>query len=235
MWYKVKKIYIYQNWQEKQVRPPSTYIVHFPLESDVLDHSNNNVSMTEYQTKSFTTLASWKKVIYSTSWWGLQSASNFVSTYLSTHKYTVRCWVNPTKNGDARRNHFQILKNTSQWRDWIEAAVCTRETNYWYNWYEQAYYVRWSTNGLQGSTSYNWWHHIVAVYDNGTEYVYINWSLYQTVSTYTISDWYLRLASWDNSNDWLHWYMSEFIIDSELWTAAEALADYNTTKSLYWL
>jgi hypothetical protein len=230
MWYKIKKIYQWTN----QVRPNETKIVHFPLESDVLDHWPNNVSMTEYQTKSFTTLASWKKVIYSTDWWWLLSASNFVSTYLSTHKYTVRVWVNPTKNSLARRDHFKIVKNKSAWRDWIEAGVCTRETQ-GYGWYEQVYYVRWSTNWLVGSTSYNWWHHIVAVYDNWTLKVYINWSLYQTVSTYTISDWYLLLPSWDNDNDWLHWYMSEFFIDSKLWTAAEALSDYNNTKSLYWL
>lgn len=231
---KIKKIFV----GTQQVRPhqiPDTKIAYFPFEEDILDHWNNNISMTNWDSGvsySFSTLASGKKVLYSSNGWGAYSSSNFVSTYLSDHQYTVSLWASVDKSPSNRRNHFMVEADLSWWRAGLEVGVCTRENSQ--SWREQVYYVRGGTNGLSWTSSWNGRHHIVETYNNGTGTVYINGSLYVTVTCYNITDWYLWITPW-GSWDGLHWYMSEFILDWKVWTAEEVADYYNQTKAEYWL
>lgn len=206
-------------------------IVHFPFTDDILDHWPNQVSMTQNDgTATFTTLSSWKKVLASSNWFALQSSSNFISTYLSDHKYTVHYWVNITLNVTNRRNHFWLVQNPSAWREGVETAMCSRETNQ--SGYDQVYYD-WIYNPV-GTTRYNWWHHVAVTYDNWQVTAYVNWSVYQTWTSNNLTDWYFQI-SWWSSGDGIYGNMSEFYIEYWVMKQSDIAKEYNDTKSLYWI
>ena len=66
---------------------------------------------------------------------------------------------------------------------------------------------------------------------------YINGTQYVTGTKATISDWILGIwnGGASNSNDRLTGQISEFSIERGIWTAADVLSYYNTTKSDYWI
>ena len=66
---------------------------------------------------------------------------------------------------------------------------------------------------------------------------YINGTQYVTGTKATISDWILGIwnGGASNSNDRLTGQISEFSIERGIWTTADVLSYYNSTKSDYWI
>ena len=222
---KIQKIYVW----DKQVRPSTLLVVHFPFENDELDYSLNKVSMTSYGTKSFTTLSSWKKVLNASAW-QLLSDNNFISKYLSDHVYTVCYWVNPTKDYTYRRNHFTI--GGYSWQGSMEIWATTYNTQGTRAWLEKIYF-----DGTPWSQSLSWWRNVIITINKGSWIAYINWVQYTTWSRASVADGILWIGNGcsRSSNDRLTGYISEFSIELGNWTQQKITEYFNNTKSLYWI
>ena len=85
------------------------------------------------------------------------------------------------------------------------------------------------------------WKNCVVTHSGWTAKVYINWSLIYTGSVnYNISNNVTRIWYWvSTSTSWsggkFEWWISEVIIENNVWSADKVLNYYNNTKSNYWL
>jgi hypothetical protein len=85
------------------------------------------------------------------------------------------------------------------------------------------------------------WKNCVVTHSGWTAKVYINWSLIYTGSvSYNISNNVTRIWYWvSTSTSWsggkFEWWISEVIIENNVWSADKVLNYYNNTKANYWL
>jgi len=241
MWYKVKRIMVWQNWQEKQVRPYrfnpwSNTLLYLPLESDTNDHSWNSYTITKSWTITKSDI-------------GYQFGSNGRS-YLSTPSLsldgitdlTVCFWQYVTTVPS--KSHIMVSKyiwyNSSPW-------VCFNfwmyNHNPWWFWHKMLFMIWNTSDTLKEYYSTNdplwWWKLITGTLSSWTMKSYINWTIDGSVSSvWTFKKVSTPIYIWAyqaTNNEYLVWKLSNVIIESKARTSEEISNYYNQTKSNYWL
>lgn len=216
--------------------PWESTLLYLPLESDTNDHSWNSYTITQSWTITKSDI-------------GYQFGSNGRS-YLSTPNisldwisdFTVCFWqyvtTIPTKS------HAMISKyvwyNSSPW---VVFNFSMYNDSTWWYWHNEMFMLWNSSSTLKQYVSSVetlwWWKLITGMLSSWTMKLYVNWTLDGTVS----SVWTPKVVStpiyiWayqGSNNEYLIWKLSEVIIESKVWTDAEVLNYYNSTKSKYWL
>ena len=232
MWYKVKRIMMRPNGEEKQVRPVwkpwANTIAYYKLNWNLNDSSWNWYNWTWANwTEKYTTLSSWIQVA-EFSWW----VSRVTTTFSWTPK-TVSVWAyKSTTLWDAYPYDWKqiIWQNSADsWNWWIFRNVSNNTILY----QDGNDYVQ-----LNDISYRDKWMHYLATVDGNVTKFYLNWeykwSINKTINV-NRSLWMWTSPYDNNSRYTLYWYISEVILEDMGWTAQEITNYYNQTKSLYWI
>lgn len=230
-------IYMHSNdW-----RPWDNTVAYYPLESNGNDYSGNNHNLTWTWTPSYTT-SWWTKNVLSLNGSTLGKISSLSWTY---GNYTINLWIK--HNNTNTWQQFFWNMNSSWWNtvyfNFNGTSQDASKIDYWYQrrpwWWSTSYAtLYWTTN-----RSANTWYNVCITATPSSVILYVNWN--QVASTSTNGT--VILDSWGNAIWWrwnwmsnrnenfVNWYMSEFILENKTWTAAQISDYYNSTKSKYWL
>ena len=235
MWYKIKKVRIWVNNEEKQIypagwKPWSNTLLYWPLTTDASDQSWNNNDGTWYSVSS-----------YSGSNWAYFDGSSFQQRIEFPHsldpwtQFTLNCWFKTWNNNETfifsnwwfsyRRLIFSIswwnislwVWNGGSWQSFIDNVTWAISNNTWYN----LWFVR---------NNYDY-----SVYVNGV--LWSSWTVSYNPSWSWNINWYSI-----NKGSWTSWswtsaisYFKDYIIETSMWTSDDFLNYYNSTKSNYGL
>lgn len=226
MGYKLTWMYV---WQQK-IRPSGWWgwqpwantLVYFPFKEDLLDHSWNSVTMTQWW--SNLSIVNW---VAEFDWWylyrdGLSSVENF--------PLTISLWV----NADTIASENDIINSNvystgfDWWNNIIHNSKLRLECLPWWNQY--------SASPISVNTRYN----IVNVLENWSCKFYVNGSLEGTISwTPNLRDrlciWATYWFSWDLWSNPFDGKMSQVIIEDIAWSAQEVQDYFTQTKWDYWI
>lgn len=230
-WYKIKRVLIWQNGQEKQVRPAGWHpwantIAYYPLTSTstVNDLSWNNYNLTQSWTITYWTNVwvdcayfNWGYLSATIAWlpqWGTDRTASVYVYITKTQCWILSWWANSTYNKFCRY-YWGFNSN------WLAATS--------YQWTD-----------LNSSTYISgWWHHIVLLVRSWVRELYIDWVQNTTLNKSSTTN-----TSWTNFEMWrldyasdfmFQSYMSNVIIENKARTAQEISDYYNLTKWNYWL
>lgn len=205
-------------------KPWSNTVAYYPLTSTttVNDQSWNNRNLTNSWVTFWT--YKWIDCAYS----NMQSLlynSSFV-TNIQNLTISVRAYY--VSNNNYGGDYNQMI-----WRWWGSSE------NFWpYIDIPQGRQLRcspWWIGTIYPANNSKWMHVIVTYNGSNIIKLYVNWVLNATNSSANIPSW-TNLRIW--GRDWYHWWygwLSEFIVETKVWTDAEILDYYNNTKSNYWL
>ena len=224
MWYKVKRIMVWQNWVEKQVRPykynPNENTkFYLPLKSDILDYSWNSVSTSWWWTITYQN--PWALFTWALSIWYTQTLSNFtvVGYYKAPNTSTAVNIISQAYIVSGNYNWWDMSYNSSQNNTFRIEFLKPATTQV----LQQFVYNVWSTS----------WHNIIVTVENSSNLkVYIDWVEKITGSVSWYNPYSINYAIWANSKSI---YASEVILENKVRTATEITNYYNLTKSNYWL
>lgn len=210
--------------------PTQNTLLYLPLAKDTIDHSALQIPLTTgWTTITYTTLNSGKSVAsFSNS--VIYTASNFISTHLSSHTYTVNFWCTVNKTQLLQRFQFCIWTNDNTQ---VEVSCKTQATNVWWElemWYGSNQAAGWTS-------SFAWRNNICVVVTGWTAKMYVNATLYATATITTRSDWELGIGwlSTTLSHDRHDWYMSEFVLEKIARNESRITDNFNSTRANYWL
>jgi hypothetical protein len=240
-WYKIKRILVWQWWQEKQVypagwKPWANTVAYYPLTSNFNDASWNSRNLTN--TNVSTTTLSWVLCAYfngsnsylTYSWFALWNTARTINlwlNYIRPNSSSDRLWIihiaNPSANTQA----------SLYWSLWSQiktsTTICTAD---WYN----------SSAESQTATISSWlWYNLVITQEWTTVKLYLNWDLKFTISSYpnqqAAPSWRRLWASCRSIdiNQYFKWYLSSVILENKVWSTDDIANYYNQTKSNYWL
>lgn len=204
--------------------PWANTLLYLPLNSDLLDHWPNNISVTN----NWVTLSDSKWVFNGSSYLWI----TWFNTYLTNTPFTVSFWINVSSfaNQDA---WIIIWSQEISWT-WYWWNIVTRTDK------RIRLETQWGwTNIFATWLSTNTWYYVVWVFTSTTKYIYLNWSLVTSASSVTPT-FISRLDIWYNrGNQYVSSYfngsLSQIIIESKERTAQEIQDYYNNTKANYWL
>ena len=226
MWYKIKRIMMRPNGVEKQVRPDTWWkpwantVFYFPLKSDILDYSWNNISASGGWTITY-------------QWWAWALISNVITINYSTQptNFTASCFMKNVTTSDIVVA-FSNLQSGWWYKGWDIA------TNVYNAWQPNSIRIEclWAGPSRKQAFTPTWWNtttrHLVTFVKDGTNsmwYFYIDGSLAGSNSlVWTASTWSYRISDWKM-------YMWDVILENKCWTSAEVSKYYNQTKATYWL
>ena len=238
MWYKVKRIMVW----DKQVRPetiPTSWLLWYrPLQTNLNDVSWNGKNASWYSwTGSFETSQwyTWARCNVSSTSWNQNYSSQHVITPINY------VWVNLSYLWWI--NFF--AKNWWQ-RPWFMNISWSWDTKYIYSWLRVSTNYRFTVsnniaNGwwLDYSTlNINTWYFIAVVYNNteGKTKLYINWSKVAEATDYvwvqSTSNYVWRIGCWqyDAQYGGTNWLVRHCAIYNRSLTDAEVLQFYNQTN-----
>ena len=226
MWYKVKRIMVRPNGVEKQVRPDTWWkpwvntVFYFPLKSDILDYSWNNISASGGWTITY-------------QWWAWALISSVITINYSTQptNFTASCFMKNVTTSDIIVA-FGNLQSSWWYKGWDIA------TNVYNAWQPNSIRIEclWASPTRKQAFTPTLWNttirHLatfVKDWTNSMWYFYIDWSLVGSQSlVWKASTWSYRISEWKM-------YMWDVILENKCWTAAEVSKYYNKTKATYWL
>ena len=206
--------------------PWANTIVYYPFSTDFSDQSWNWYDLTWYNSATIGTLNwlscldltaiqsyLWTTVSWIPQWWQARTEMFWV-------KWSA-LWNYPTHQyGTASFNKWSTIwinNNNPNWILW---------SNYWYN-------VLWTW-----PISVSVWHH-VAVVINGSwsagQVMYVDGVAWPNASLTINTQGTTLYIGKNRDNNYLNWYMSNFIIEDKARTAQEVLDYYNQTKWDYWI
>ena len=221
---KIKKVYlgrkqIYPDWWS----PGENTLFYFPLKSDLLDYSWNNVSATWWWTVTY---QAWSGAYLS---WELS-----INYSTQPTNFTISWYI---KNRNSNDTIFAIWNaKLSWWYAWFEIATNVKDivsTNKIRAEVLKSSWAIWKTSYSATTTT---WNHVCMVinWDNNTWYIYINWNLSwsNSISWYLKStlNWFLNKRV---DNQWMYFW--DIILESKVRTAQEVADYFNQTKSNYWI
>lgn len=214
---KIKKVYLWTT----QIRP-SLFLLHLPLENSLVDTSWNWRTVTSTTTPTYSTVW-WVSAI--TSYWTSLGLSVEMSWFNSS-AYTESIWYYATWNSD-----WKCMRNNRVWSSDVDIVFVT---NSWNGNRLSNFYV----SDTFTSTSYItwWWHMYTLVRDWDSQKLYHDGSLISDVTRANQNYPYTGITILQRTWWWQQrpWYMSDFLVHSQAWSASEVLAYYNSTKSKYW-
>jgi len=238
MWYKLKRIMMWVNGVEKQVRPNRWWwwqpwvdtIAYYPLKWDLNDYSGNG-----YNAES-----SWGTITYPNNEYANFSAAyarfpNGYSSGTTTDDITISLWARDITPSWWEGNMF--VMGQDGFGNWWWAMIRTENSNNDY----LAYTVTWWAAQL--TSAYNvssWvWHHFVETVSptNREMKFYIDWVLKETVSINSSMriDGKSAIGKVGNYSHNVNWDISEIINERKVRTDQEIADYYNQTKANYWL
>ena len=232
-WYKIKRVLIWQNGEEKQIYPAAWWkpwantVAYYPLKSNFNDASWNGRNLSN-SWATITTLG-WVPCAYYN--WSSYSSNSW---YSLTYPRTISLWgynTNTTSNYYWWLIHISNNSITSapSWSLWIQ-----------YIWSWTVTPADWSSTSAEIRVSISsWWHNIVCT-ENTSRLVtiYVDWT-YKWATTYSTPaqpNWWAIWCKFDRLlSEKLKWYLSNIILENKVRTAQEISDYYNQTKSNYGL
>lgn len=205
-------------------KPWSNTIAYYKLETDTKDYSWNNRDLTN----------SWVTFVSSIWWatipvwyfnWSSRAYINW-ATQLNTW-YTISLW----QKWNTGAFIFDLRNNNEYWQ-WV---MMIHES-----WYFKLRQQKASNAEEEYSrTDDNNRNHWVLTWTGSVWTIYFNWTqVKQATINNSINTSNSNLSLWSrysgNTNNWT-WYISNFIVESSVWSAQEVLNYYNKSKSKYWI
>lgn len=220
MWYKLKRIMMRPNGEEKQVRPDTWWqpwantMLYLPMEDDFIDATWNN------------TMSNSGATIVDLNW--------VKCGYFNYNRLT--CSASPSNKKDIT---MSVWINYSSWY-WI---IWSNHSNIssWdcFNLNNNGKISYWCYTGSRPTIQYattlatNTWLHVCKSWDK----IYLNWiqvaqnsSIADFVQGYSYTIWQQN----SGANSYI-WYMSKLIVEDKARTAQEIADYYNNTKNIYWI
>lgn len=214
--------------REKRV-PWANTILYLPLENDLLDHSSNQYTISNWWTAPTQATIGYQ--------FGTNSNQYLKTDSLSTPTYaTWSVWANRT--GYYTQPAPILLKTYTSSPRWYFNLIA-KEWNYWNENKVniEAWTTWWSAVVEWPSISTSWWHHYWFTYDWTNLKLYFDGTLYWTTSmSWTLKQGNSAYVIWRHPNfstQYYQGYISEVIIESGTWTAQGFTDYYEDTKSKY--
>lgn len=233
----VKRVMMWPWGVEKQVRPKWEWtpwvntILYMPFDTDLLDHSGNNISFTTLWTAPV--ISNWVSVW---DWQWFLYTSPLTSQYASNHIFTVSWWVNLSTTASyvwwVSDNSYPSYK----WRNSLPL------TTYWRM--ENVSNQHQALSSTPISSFLNTWKLVTVVWNGGVAKMYINWTLETTDNNMSFTDWTFAFSVWKSifrnadltvSSGVFQWKMSQLILENKEWLDWEIQTYYNRTKANYWI
>lgn len=237
-WYKIKRILVRQNNQEKQIYPAkykrepdaSRTLLYLPLESDATDMSWNSRTTTT-SSVTYTTVGWVTSSHVWTTWWISVWPEWFISA--SESRQTISfLYYSTYSSTSARRIMFE-------WRN-ENVSFCVFTDNwstyfkFWYVWGD--YTIPFTANSWNVITI-TWDSSAFKFYKNGSLVTTRSWSstpwrswTYTTVKAQNVMCWRDWPSYWESCN----WNMRELIFENKVRTAQEVSDYYTWIKDKLW-
>lgn len=215
---KIKKVYLWST----QVRPSRT-LLHMPLENSLEDTSSYwRVATTSGSTATFATIW-WVSALQ---WYSTTTRVNIPMTDFTSDAYTQSAWYYANGWSD-----WKCFWGNKSWTSYLEVTFVTNSGNWnkWSNYY--------SSDTFSSLTYSTWaWHMITITRDGNSQIMYHDWVAFSTETKTNLGYTYSSIDLLRRSDYWQQrpWYISDFLVLSNAWSASEVLAYYNSTKSKYW-
>ena len=168
MWYKVKRIMIWQNWTEKQIYPATWHpwantLLYCPFNNDIIDYSWNSNTITATWTGFADIISWWNKClkVTDTSWsitwpWTLMA-------WVWTWDFAVSLWLYPVSCTSAPI----LFDNRYEWWQypWVQMFMAFKNSYFWVS--NKLTFLVNATNNIghwssMSASSLVWsWHHLV--------------------------------------------------------------------------
>lgn len=226
-WYKIKRILVWQNWVEKQIRPSwynwqptANTLFYYPFEDNTTDAKwNTSLSWGTYTKQNIWYLCAWNS--WSTT--NAITASDSIKSWL----LTMLSWVNVQNKG------------SSSWSNWAQVMFMPNGNSsycyYLYSIWSNLFFSRTSNT----SDMYTWatlptnsWHLLVLKVSSSWASWYIDGTEYPIFSWYGYWAWYENIHLWRSWTQVIH---SHVIWENRTRTTQEIQNYYNQTKSYFWL
>lgn len=199
---------------------PATWLLYLPLSNNIADASINGVVVSSTNTPTFETVW-WVSAIkwYNTTTWLTASLSFTSNTYTQSVRYYA-IWNSDRKCMWANNN----------WSD-VDISFVTNSgnSNRLSNYY---------TSDTFTSTSYatDAWHMFTVTRDWNTQKIYHDSTLISTATKTNQSYSYNKITLLQRTWWWQQrpWYLSDFVVDSAVWSDSDVTTYYNSKKSKYW-
>lgn len=234
MWYKLKRIMMRPNGTEQKIRPAwwkpwVNTLLYVPMDTDLLDHSWNNVSITNYNIALNTSLLQNIGVWYFR--WSSEDRLEFSWIQFRTNDFTISWWENTSQSNYGVR--FSSAWTSSNTWAWLLLGYAGNLIYVW-TWWIRWDIIEWR---VAFSSTVNTWVHWVITREWSSWKTYRNWVLFWS-ATASGSVWYNtecigNYRPWDKQP--FNWYMSKFIIENKVRIAQEVVDYYDLTKWDYWV
>lgn len=231
MWYKLKKIYVWDKLVRPKWKPWANTLAYYDFENDSWTTLKNWASSwttydgTFLSTPSYWTTTAWKKYF-------ICNKNNYATTPAVPFNYgnvTINLWMDNL--GDSA-DWFVFW---TWWRSYSAPNVVIIDI--------------WASGTMalwNSSTEYNfwrplWWHLMTFTGDGSNSKYYIDWTLIQTKSYSTSTTNSYQIWIWtiyeqkSQSTRWFWGYFWAVMIEGKVWTVQEIQDYYDLTKSNYWL
>ena len=245
MGHRIKRVLIWQNWVENQVRPvvykrepTANTLLYLPLKSDIVDQSWQSTTRTLTSSWISFTTAWWLNCISIWSTWWLKLTSPYwlqsdlakpITVSLLLYRTTTASWkILDMAAQNSNRQHFDFTSSGQ-----LEMFV--------YNHNNDSSYAKLYAN----FTTYQW-NHVVYTITKTASNLYVNWVLISNWQWNPTYPWWLRPYSRDNTQaifcdrtvnqyySWLNWYARELIMEQVEWSADDVSNYYTWIKAKLW-
>ena len=231
-WYKIKRILVRQNNQEKQIYPATWHpwantLAYYNIDANdttsiIYDKSWNSRNLTWYWTWAYTTDANaWKVAVFN--WASYASLGWYINPWWTA--YTLLLWGKYSSWGTY----------VSQWSSSSRLSTIAMFT---WGWTYETPAVSSSWIDFNPEPPTNTWSMLVWVRDGSSISIYYNGQLNgQKTDSNIQTDWtswgYWQLWGNRQQYDFLTWQIKTVIFENKAWSASEILDYYNQTKSNY--
>lgn len=212
-------VYIWTQWPERQ--PWNNTIAYYPLNSTT---EYNDMSWNSYHlTPNGNSITYWDNYVELP--WSSNGYFSGSCIIPSIWPFTINLWANYASTSNDAHCIQQFTSNTNR-----TAITIGCNNSKWFSWWKWTW--DWEIAPITIGKRTN----IAYVYENWTISFYIDNVPYtQTRTINTSAPDYLWIGSWwELSRRWyMHWKISEVIIEDVAWTAQDVEDYYNLTKNLY--
>lgn len=246
---RIKRVLIWQNWVENQVRP-SVYkreptantLLYLPLKSDIVDQSWQSTTRT-FTTSwtSFTTVWWVQSLNVASTWWiKLTAPYPLQDNDKRTNPITVSMLIYVTSQSQSSRRTLFDIAATNWNRQWIALYENTSNIRMQSSWWDTVYAT------LTAPIIANQWMNIVYTITSSSTKLYVNWELKASWDWNPQWPWGNRPYSRDNTQwifctrdvnnygSWLNWNARELIMEEVEWSADDVSNYYNRIKAKLW-
>ena len=210
-------------------KPWANTIAYIPLKSDLLDHSWNDISLTNNWVTLNTSQISWRCCWYF-NWKAMRWTCSKIQSWPETASVWVKftsistsswCWIFGRWDLSTQATRAFMLYTSSKNSSWALAVSI-------YSW------------DIVSTTkpSLNVWHLCTATRSSSNMYyLYLDWQL---LTSWSLSPWTawqtVMIGRSPNAQyEYSYWYMAEAILENRQWSASEILEYYNKTKKYFWI